>query len=406
MTRRIFFALAASTLAAVIVETRAQEAPHPPREVPAAVAAPAAPAPPRQVLIAPAAPVAAVAPLGPVTAAPATAPSALAAPAVASAPLMALAEAPLPPPQGVTVFHFGDNFLGVSAEEITHENMGRYGLSGEPRGVGVREVVKDSPAERAGLRAGDVILRFDGEPVTSLRKLNRLIDESAPEHQARLTVRRGGSEQEITVKLGKREMGGLLNEGGWGKQSEEWRRYGDQVRKQGEELRKQMETWRRDNPNLFSVISGGGRRIGVTTNALGKQLADYFGVTHGVLITSVGDDSPAARADLKAGDIVTEVEGEKIDEAGDLSRALNRKDEGEVTLTVVRDRNRRTVRVTPEKGRGPGGTWELRPGTLIIDPPTVAVTAPSVRIDLPRITITPKVKPTTRVKAATPARIL
>ena len=111
--------------------------------------------------------------------------------------------------------------------------MSRYGLSGEPRGVGVREVVKDSPAERAGIRANDVILRFDGEPVTSLRKLNRLIDESSPEHQARLAIRRGGSEQEITVKLGKREMGRLLGEGDWGKQSEEWRRFGDEMRKQG-----------------------------------------------------------------------------------------------------------------------------------------------------------------------------
>ena len=78
----------------------------------------------------------------------------------------------------------GHNFLGVRAEDITRENMKEYGLSGEPRGVGVREVVKGSPAERAGLRERDVILRFDGEAVTSARKLIRLVDEAAPEHPA------------------------------------------------------------------------------------------------------------------------------------------------------------------------------------------------------------------------------
>src|SRR6266851_2892049 len=63
------------------------------------------------------------------------------------------------------------SFLGVYAEDISKENMSRYGLR-EVRGVGVTQVVKDSPAEKAGLKKGDVILRFEGESVTSARKLN------------------------------------------------------------------------------------------------------------------------------------------------------------------------------------------------------------------------------------------
>ena len=65
-------------------------------------------------------------------------------------------------------FFFDGAFLGVAGEDITKENMSRYGLR-EVRGVGVTQVIKDSPAEKAGLKKDDVILRFDGESVTSVR---------------------------------------------------------------------------------------------------------------------------------------------------------------------------------------------------------------------------------------------
>src|SRR6266566_1638518 len=91
---------------------------------------------------------------------------------------------------------------GLIAEDIGKENMGRYGLS-DVRGVGVTEVVKDSPAEKAGLKKDDVIVRFDGESVSSARKLTRLVSESAPDHTVRLSFMRGGVEQEVSVTLAK-----------------------------------------------------------------------------------------------------------------------------------------------------------------------------------------------------------
>src|SRR5829696_8350091 len=97
----------------------------------------------------------------------------------------------------------GGGFLGVYAEDISRENMGRYHLS-QARGVGVTQVIKDSPAEKAGLRKDDVILRIDGENVSSVRKLNRLVSEMAPDQFIRITVSRGGAEQEVTATIGKR----------------------------------------------------------------------------------------------------------------------------------------------------------------------------------------------------------
>ena len=274
----------------------------------------------------------------------------------------------------------GGNFLGVHTEDVTRENMGRFQLSGEPRGVGVGQVVEGGPAAKAGLQKGDVIVRFDSEQVTSAAKLQRLIAEAAPEQAVRLTILRGGAEREVTVKLGRREEGAFENfqlpEGHafqfdgeeWKKQSEAWKKFGDEWKKQGEQWQKQGEAWKLHNEELrrqlenmprgnFAFAFASGRRIGVATTALTEQLADYFGVSErrGLLVTSVAADSPAAKAGIKAGDVITEADGEKVDEAAELSRVIGRKDEGDVTLSIVRDRARRTVRVTPEKRERPEG---------------------------------------------------
>jgi membrane-associated protease RseP (regulator of RpoE activity) len=87
-------------------------------------------------------------------------------------------------------FFMGGTYLGVRAEDVSKENMGRYSMR-EVRGVGVTEVLKDSPAEKAGLRKDDVIVGFNGEPVTSARKLNRLVAESSADQNVRLTISRG-----------------------------------------------------------------------------------------------------------------------------------------------------------------------------------------------------------------------
>ena len=272
----VAFALFAASTASAQIEPPAPPA-QPALVAPASVSVPpqpaAAPAVPRAVAAAPHAPAVPQAP---------AAPHALAAPLPAVAPEQPAfpqepTPAPAPPAVATTLFVSG-NFLGVRTEEVTRENMQRYGLSGEPRGVGVREVVKGSPAEKAGLRANDVIVRFDGEQVTSVRKLTRLIEESAPDRAARVTVLRGGAEQEVSATLARREP--FVSAGGEGlfnlppdflgdalrlgdeaaRNTEQWKRAEEQTqRKWGEMARK--------HPGLFG---GSTRRIGVATNALGK----------------------------------------------------------------------------------------------------------------------------------------
>ncbi len=236
-------------------------------------------------------------------------------------------------PGDFTFLVSGGSFLGIYPEEITRENMGRYNLR-EARGVGISKVSEGSPAEKAGLKKDDVVVRFNGDEVTSIRKLNRLISEVAPDHTARLTISRNGSEQELSVTIGQRKD--FANAFAFPRDGNS---------------QKLLENLNR-TPGAFALALGSSRRIGVSTNTLTKQLADYFGIAggKGVLISSVTEDSPAAKAGLKAGDVITEVDGEKIDEVGALSRAINRKSEGDVTLTIIRDRSQLNIRVTPEKG--------------------------------------------------------
>jgi serine protease Do len=284
-----------------------------------------------------------------------------------------------PADRSFSLFLAGGAFLGVGTEDITKENMARYGMR-EVRGVGVTRVEKDSPAEKAGLKKDDVILRFDGESVTSVRKLSRLVGESSADQTVRITISRGGAEQEVSATLSKHNMASILGAG-----------IRDDI------LRGIGKDWPQINSDdgNFVFSFGGNRRIGVSTQTLTKQLADYFGARDGgVLITSVAENSPAAKAGLKAGDVITAVDGEKVDSTGDVSRVINKKQEGEVSLTILRDRNTRTVNLTPVKKEQP---TIVRPGTLgtrrIMIPSIQVPVIPEMNIELPRIVIpaTPKI---------------
>ena len=313
-----------------------------------------------------------------------------------------VAQQPTPPPppsppdepfeQNFSFFVDGGGYLGVHAENISRENMGRYNLN-QVRGVGVTQVIKDSPAEKAGLRKDDVILRIDSENVNSVRKLNRLISEMAPDHNIRVTVSRNGAETEITATVGKRNNSSFAGD----------------VFPGGSKLWK----WERPDMNAFkfetplfhpphfpdvqggAFLLGNGRRIGVSSIQLTKQLADYFGIAggKGVLVTGVTDDGPAAKAGVRAGDVITAIDGEPVDSPGDLSRVLNRKKEGEVSLTVIRNKSQQTIRVMPKEGSFTVNPGEATVGRTIVIP-RIEIPVPAIEIQLPRI----RVNPTPRVR--------
>ena len=299
--------------------------------------------------------------------------------------VMARAQEPAPPPSaddfGNTFSFFvdGGGFLGVYGEDITRDNMAKYHLS-QPSGVGITQVMNESPAQKAGLRNNDVILRLDGENVTSVRKLNRLVSEIAPDHVVKITISRNGAEQEVTATIGKRNNLNAARDLFGGKQPRVWKWEGPRNFPNIEKFPDFP-----DNSGDFAIIMGNSRRIGVSTTELSGQLAEFFGVTggHGVLVTSVSGDGPAAKSGIRAGDVITAVDGEAVDSPGDVMRIINRKKEGDVTLTVIRNKSQQTIRVTPRQGSLPR-TINDQVGRQIVIP---HIEFPAVNIEMPRIEI-------------------
>lgn len=266
-------------------------------------------------------------------------------------------------------FDGGGSYLGVETSDITKENLGKLGLR-EVRGVAVEKVMDGSPAQNAGLQNGDVILKFNGEEVTSVRKLTRLIGEVAPDHQARITVSRGGSERELNVTLGKRPTpkfeGGMFSPGAPGQMGRlEFPPMAPMtpMPPMGEmnlPPMTQAPLFRRfpaGNGDVLVFGGVGGRRLGVSVTGLTQQLSEHYGVSGGVLVTNVRENSAAAKAGLKAGDIIVEAEGKAVKGDMDLIRAVGEKKEGSINLTIVRDGNRQTIPVTPEEVKGEFNTF-------------------------------------------------
>ncbi|MGB7068697.1 MAG: PDZ domain-containing protein [Pyrinomonadaceae bacterium] len=229
------------------------------------------------------------------------------------------------------------SYLGIQTQDVTKENFASHGLR-DVKGVVIEEVSDGSPAQTAGLQKGDVIVSFNGEDVTSVRKLSRLVGEVAPDHKAVLTIIRGGSESQITATIGKRKMGPMF-ENAVGK-AFEYPRF----------PAPEMPLALPGEPGLHMWTTGANRQIGISVIEIDKQLAEFFGATEGrgLLVNSVREGSPASKAGFTAGDVIVDADGKAVKNDFDLIRAINEKREGPITVTIIRGRSRQTMAVTPE----------------------------------------------------------
>lgn len=232
-------------------------------------------------------------------------------------------------------YAFGsESYLGIQAQEVNKENYVKYGLS-SVQGVAVEKVFENSPAAQAGLQSGDVIIRFNDEEVTSIRKLYRLISEVAPDHQVKLRILRGGKEKEVTVTIGRRPKPDFKDVG--------------MITEIPGDLLKLPEEIEKRIPRINDLVwQSGSRRIGIKTMSMTKQLGEYFGVSEGkgVLVTEVLPDSSAAKAGLKAGDVIVEVNGKVVQNVFEFSKMINSQKEGSLTLTIIRDKVKQSLVVT------------------------------------------------------------
>ena len=274
-------------------------------------------------------------------------------------------------PAGALSFELGageGGYLGVYLEEVTTERAKELGLT-EERGAVVMKVVAESPAAKSGLKENDVIVSFNGRRVDSVRELQRLLSETPPDRSVQLEVIRAGSRQTLATTLSKRSLQSfrMLGPGfdeRFSKEAEESMKRAEESLKRSEDALKQhqgrLQTFPRDfgnftfvNPGEFSFF--GGRWLGISAESLTDQLAEYFGVkdSKGVLVASVDESSAAAKAGIKAGDVIVGIDDQKVDSVSALIKALSSKNEGTVAIKLVRNRAEQTVTVTLEKREPP-----------------------------------------------------
>lgn len=229
--------------------------------------------------------------------------------------------------------------LGVSVRDVSEADL----RPGQPAGVVIEEVSEDSAASAAGLRSGDTVIEYDGEAVRSVRQFTRLVQESVAGRQVSIVVLRDGQRQNVTATP----------------DASGFRRFGDDIYALSESLRGLRAAPRPpappaapappapprwEFPDIETFVWRGGTTLGITTDELSPQLAEYFGVKDGVLVSSVRDGSVAAGAGVQAGDIVTSVNGRDVETAAELRREVQRFESGEAfTLGIVRDRKAMTL---------------------------------------------------------------
>jgi len=221
----------------------------------------------------------------------------------------------------------GKGWLGVYVQDITKEIKEAMDLKSQ-KGVLVRDVVEDSPADEAGIRREDVILVFEGKELDDSDELIKVVRKTSPGDKANLLILRDGKEKSISVILGKAPKDKL------------------QVLEYFPEDKK-FKAY----SHSFSFLSG--VRIGAKVQNLTEQLGEYFGVKdgEGALMSEADEDGPAYQAGLRAGDVIVEVDGEKIDDVDELRAEISDKDEGDkVEIKVIRDRQPKKFTVEVEKG--------------------------------------------------------
>ena len=308
----------------------------------------------------------------------------------------------------------GKGWLGVSTQP-TDEDL-RQGLELKQDGLLVNSVTRDSPADRAGVRKGDVILTYNSRSVTTPEQLRDLVRDTAPGRAIALGLWRDGARKSVDVKLGDVSDSGDFDSYDAPvpptpptppappaaprapRSTRVWSDDGDmrmwvdgreltddEIKDRMKEMKLKLKNfddmgnsfrWTGPDANLF--MSPGTRsrgRLGVRVDELDKDMADALGVTSGkgALVREVLEDTPAQKAGLRAGDVIVRVGGDPVDDTNDLTRAL-RDRQGKVSIEVLRRGNRRTVDVdipSPESvsrnrtrfsepGSGSWGYWKSK----------------------------------------------
>jgi len=241
----------------------------------------------------------------------------------------------------------GASWLGVESQEISAEKAKELKLPAE-RGVLLERIVPDSPAAKAGLKDNDVITEINGQRVEGAAQFRRMIREIPAGRSVQFTVWRDSRAQTVSVTLGKSEDHANM----WFKTAPgafSFQLPSIEVPEVAPLLDMDM--------GGYGVLAGSRPRLGIDAEDLNGQFGAYFGAPdgEGVLVREVNAGSPAEKAGVKSGDVITALNGERVRSLGDLREKLaGKRDEKTVKLGVLR--NKSEVSITVEMPPPPSKT--------------------------------------------------
>jgi serine protease Do len=229
-------------------------------------------------------------------------------------------------------------YLGVGVRDVDAESVKKFNLK-DVRGVEITSVDEGSPAAKAGLKDGDVVLEYNGQQIEGRAQLSRMVTETPVGHTAKLGVWRNGSMQTLTATI-EEKKGPTVMTGGGGFAMPDMRQF--------EELRN-LRIPEIDIPSFSMTYQS--PVLGIMGEPLSheEQLADFFGVKDGVLVKSVTKNSAAEKAGIKAGDVIVKVDDTTISSTQNITKALrDARPKKSVTVVIVRQKKEMPVTVTVE----------------------------------------------------------
>ena len=237
--------------------------------------------------------------------------------------------------------HTPPGYLGVDIRDIDTERAAQLKLK-DPRGAEIITVDHDAPAAKAGLRIHDVVLEMNNQAIEGEAQLRRLLNETPAGKAVTLVISRDGQQQTLSVTLVDQAT---LEANAWSQHIPVEPDEDDPIA-----LPNAPSSF---GSGFLSALGMNPAYTGLELNMLGPQLAGYFGVSdgQGLLVERVDQNSPASVAGLRAGDVITKVNGRTVATTSQWFHTIHANRGKQVQLTVMRDHRENVVPMMAGRGK-------------------------------------------------------
>jgi S1-C subfamily serine protease len=214
----------------------------------------------------------------------------------------------------------------------------------------------DGPAEKAGIKKGDVIVLMDRRQVDNVDELLRLVKKKDPGDEVTIVVLRDGAKKKVVATLGKRPKK-VREEIEFGLPHEYFKDKDAYIYK-----------FPREGETLTLKLKKG--HLGVKVIDVSEGLGEYFDTETGALVLEVVEDSGAEEAGIKPGDVIIEADGKPVEDSEGLTRLLQKHEKGD-SVELVLVRKGKKMKLDAVLGEGPAWAWieGMKKGIVIPEMP-------------------------------------